>query len=282
MSSRRLSLASHHRPPRPGTTDAPAISRDLSTAVAPPPSPTPLRRRRSASAPSAPRQPPQLEVELTPQGTLAERLRAGGAGIPAFFTRTGYGTYVHEGGNVIKYGPKGAAAGDVEVSSEPREAREFDGLNYVMERAIVGEYALVKAWKADTRGNLVFRSTARNFNPDVARAGKVCIAEVEEIVPEGTLDPNEIHLPGIYVQRLVQGPSYEKRIEKRTTARRRGRRRRRERDARAYRAQGAWTRANARERARAASVAHTRASCPVGGDVVWSQWAAGEPKRNAR
>ena len=158
----------------------------------------------------------ELEVELTPQGTLAERLRAGGAGIPAFFTRTGYGTYVHEGGNVIKYGPKGAAENDVEITSVPREAREFDGKNYIMEEAITGDFSLVKAWKADPSGNLVFRSTARNFNPDVARAGKVCIAEVEEIVEMGELDPNEVHVPGIYVQRLVKGPSYEKRIEKRT------------------------------------------------------------------
>jgi len=158
----------------------------------------------------------ELEVELTPQGTLAERLRAGGAGIPAFFTRTGFGTFVHEGGNVIKYGPLGAAEGDVEIGSEPREAREFDGQNYIMEKAIVGDFAVVKAWKADTKGNLVFRSTARNFNPDCAKAGKICIAEVEEIVPEGTLDPNEVHVPGIYVQRLVLGAHYEKRIEKRT------------------------------------------------------------------
>jgi 3-oxoacid CoA-transferase len=156
------------------------------------------------------------QVELTPQGTLAERLRAGGAGIPAFFTRTGYGTHVHQGGNVIKYGPKGAAGNDVEISSVPREAREFGGRNYIMEEAITGDFALVKAWKADTSGNLVFKGTARNFNPDVARAGKICIAEVEEIVPAGSLDPNEIHVPGIYVQRLVLGPSYEKRIEKRT------------------------------------------------------------------
>ena len=188
----------------------------------------------------------ELEVELTPQGTLAERLRAGGAGIPAFFTRTGFGTYVHEGGNVIKYGPKGAAENDVVLTSEPvslmfnfycgyrlslrynkakfaifipylqRESRDFDGSSYIMEQAITGDYSLIKAWKADTRGNLVFRSTARNFNPDVARAGKICIAEVEEIVPEGELDPNEVHLPGISVQRLIQGPAYEKRIEKRT------------------------------------------------------------------
>jgi 3-oxoacid CoA-transferase len=160
----------------------------------------------------------ELEVELTPQGTLAERLRAGGAGIPGFYTRTGYGTYVHQGGNVIKYGPKGAAENDVEIQSKPRESREFDGRNYILEEAITGDYSLIKAWKADTMGNLVFKSTARNFNPDVARAGKICIAEVEEIVEAGELDPNEIHLPGIYVQRVVKGPSYEKRIEKRTVS----------------------------------------------------------------
>merc|ERR1719401_910535 len=158
----------------------------------------------------------QLEVELTPQGTLAERLRAGGAGIPAFFTRTAYGTAVQQGSNVIKYGPKGAKAKDVELMSEPRETRDFDGRGYVMERAITGDFALVKAWKADERGNLVFRGTARNFNPDCARAGKICIAEVEEVVPLGALSPEEIHLPGIYVQRVLKGPGYEKRIEKRT------------------------------------------------------------------
>merc|ERR1719401_2996010 len=158
----------------------------------------------------------ELEVELTPQGTLAERLRAGGAGIPAFFTRTAYGTAVQQGSNVIKYGPKGAKAKDVELMSKPRESREFDGKGYVMERAITGDFALVKAWKADERGNLVWRGTARNFNPDCARAGKICIAEVEEIVPTGSLSPEEIHLPGIYVQRVIQGQGYQKRIEKRT------------------------------------------------------------------
>lgn len=158
----------------------------------------------------------QLEVELTPQGTLAERLRAGGAGIPAFFTRTAHGTIIQDGGNIIKYGPGGAKAGQVEISSEPRESREFDGKGYVMERAITGDFSLIKAWKADERGNLVWRGTARNFNPDCAVAGKVCIAEVEEIVPAGSLSPEEIHLPGIYVQRVLKGESYEKRIEKKT------------------------------------------------------------------
>jgi 3-oxoacid CoA-transferase len=158
----------------------------------------------------------ELEVELTPQGTLAERLRAAGAGIPAFFTPTAHGTLIHKGGNVIKYGPGGAKSGEVLIAAKPREAREFDGRGYVMEHAIRGDFALVKAWKADERGNLVWKGTSRNFNPDCARAAKVCIAEVEEIVPVGALSPEEIHLPGIYVQRVVKGDGYEKRIEKRT------------------------------------------------------------------
>ncbi|MBN22394.1 MAG: succinyl-CoA--3-ketoacid-CoA transferase [Bdellovibrionaceae bacterium] len=136
----------------------------------------------------------ELEVELNPQGTLAERLRAGGAGIPAFFTPTGVGTKVSEG----------------------KEVRNFDGRDYVLERALKADFALVKAWKADEKGNLVFRKTARNFNPLCATAGKVTIVEVEEIVPAGGLDPDQIHLSGIYVDRLFVGPSYEKRIEKRT------------------------------------------------------------------
>jgi 3-oxoacid CoA-transferase subunit A len=136
----------------------------------------------------------ELELEFTPQGTLAERLRAGGAGIPAFFTRTGVGTLVAEG----------------------KEIREFDGHQYVMERALLPEVSLVKAWKADTSGNLVFRLTARNFNPAVAMAGKLTVVEVEEIVPLGALAPDAIHLPGIYVDRIVLNASPEKRIEKRT------------------------------------------------------------------
>jgi 3-oxoacid CoA-transferase subunit A len=136
----------------------------------------------------------ELEVELTPQGTLAERLRAGGAGIPAFYTPTGYGTLVAEG----------------------KETREFDGRHYVLERGIVGDFALVKAWKADPFGNLVFRKTARNFNPMMAAAGKITVAEVEEIVDFGEIDPDHVHTPGVYVQRLIQGPRYEKRIEQRT------------------------------------------------------------------
>lgn len=136
----------------------------------------------------------ELEVELTPQGTLAEKLRAGGAGIPAFFTRTGVGTPVAEG----------------------KETREFDGTEYLMERSLTADVALVKAWKADESGNLVFRKTARNFNPDVATAGKTTIVEVEELVKTGTLDPDHIHLPGIYVHRIVVNADPEKRIEQRT------------------------------------------------------------------
>jgi 3-oxoacid CoA-transferase subunit A len=136
----------------------------------------------------------ELEVELCPQGTLAERLRAGGAGIPAFYTPTGVGTKVAEG----------------------KDIREFDGRQYVMERALRGDFALVRAWKADSFGNLVFRKTARNFNPMVATAGKITVAEVEEIVPLGSLDPDDIHTPGIFVQRVVLAKSLEKRIEQRT------------------------------------------------------------------
>ncbi|MFN3888663.1 MAG: CoA transferase subunit A [Aquabacterium sp.] len=137
----------------------------------------------------------ELELEFTPQGTLAEKLRAGGAGIPAFFTKTGVGTIVAEG----------------------KETREFDGETYVMERALVPDVALVKAWKADKSGNLIFRRTARNFNPAAAMAGKLTVVEVEEIVETGTFDPDAIHLPGIYVHRIVLNATPEKRIEKRTT-----------------------------------------------------------------
>ena len=136
----------------------------------------------------------ELELEFAPQGTLAERLRAGGAGIPAFFTATGVGTVVAEG----------------------KEVREFDGRSYVMERGIVADVALVKAWKADEAGNLIYRKTARNFNPMCATAGRVTVAEVEEIVPVGALDPDAIHTPGIFVQRLVLNATPEKRIEQRT------------------------------------------------------------------
>ena len=136
----------------------------------------------------------ELQLEFTPQGTLAEKLRAGGAGIPAFYTKTGYGTLVAEG----------------------KETRQFNGEWYVMEHALTADVALVKASKADTAGNLVFNKTARNFNPLAAMAGKVCVVEVEEIVELGALGPDQIHLPGIYVQRLVLNPSPEKRIEQRT------------------------------------------------------------------
>ncbi len=137
----------------------------------------------------------ELELEFTPQGTLAEKLRAGGAGIPAFYTRTGVGTLVAEG----------------------KETREFDGHVYLMERSLKPAVSLVKAWKADKSGNLLFRRTARNFNPAVAMAGKVTVVEVEELVETGTFDPDSVHLPGIYVHRIVVNATPEKRIEKRTT-----------------------------------------------------------------
>jgi 3-oxoacid CoA-transferase len=155
----------------------------------------------------------ELEVELTPQGTLAERLRAGGAGIPAFFTPTAYGTVIQEGGFPIKYKNGGA---DVEIEAAGRETRNFNGKDYVMEEGITGDFALVKAWKGDKSGNLVFRGTARNFNPEVATAGNITIAEVEELVEVGELDPNEIHISGVFVDRIIQGKDYEKRIERRT------------------------------------------------------------------
>ena len=159
----------------------------------------------------------ELEVELTPQGTLAERLRAGGAGIPAFFTPTAAGTVIEDGGFPIKYGAGGAASGDVEVAGPGRESREFDGRKYVMERAIKGDFALIKAHKADTRGNLIFRRTARNFNPACAKAAAVCIAEVEEVVEVGEMDPDSVHLSGLYVDRVVVATA-EKRIERRTVS----------------------------------------------------------------
>lgn len=137
----------------------------------------------------------ELEVELTPQGTLAERLRAGGAGIPAFYTATGVGTPIAEG----------------------KESKIFNGKEYILEEAITGDFALVKAWKADKSGNLIFRKTARNFNPLVATAGKITIAEVEEIVEIGELDPDAIHLPGVYVQKIILAEQLEKRIERRIT-----------------------------------------------------------------
>lgn len=140
----------------------------------------------------------ELEVELTPQGTLAEKCRAAQAGIPAFFTPAGYGTEVAEG----------------------KEIREFNGKMYVMEEAYQGDFSIIKAWKGDEAGNLIFKGTARNFNACMAGAGKITIAEVEELVPVGTLDPNEIHVPGIFVKRIFQGKDYEKRIEQRTVRKR--------------------------------------------------------------
>lgn len=140
----------------------------------------------------------ELEVELIPQGTLAERCRAAGAGIPAFFTPAGYGTEVAEG----------------------KETREFNGKMYLMEHAFDSDFAIVKAWMGDTHGNLVFRDTARNFNPMMAMAGKITIAEVEQLVPAGHIEPNEVHVPGIYVNRIFEGVDYEKRIEQRTVRQR--------------------------------------------------------------
>lgn len=137
----------------------------------------------------------ELEVEFTPQGTLAERLRAGGAGIPGFYTKTGVGTQVAEG----------------------KEVKQFDGEDYILERGIRADLAIIKGWKADEAGNLIFRKTARNFNAPAATSGKICVAEVEEIVPVGSFDPDAIHLPGIYVKRLILGAPYDKQIEFRTT-----------------------------------------------------------------
>ncbi len=136
----------------------------------------------------------ELEVEFCPQGTLAERMRAGGAGIPGFYTKTGVGTLVADG----------------------KEVKNFDGQDYILERGIVADLALVKAWKADTTGNVVFRKTARNFNVPAGQCGRVCVVEVEEIVPAGSLDPEAIHLPGVYVQRMIAGSPYDKKIEFRT------------------------------------------------------------------
>eukprot|EP01121_Diplochlamys_sp_Union-15-3_P010806 TRINITY_DN3072_c0_g1_i1.p1 TRINITY_DN3072_c0_g1~~TRINITY_DN3072_c0_g1_i1.p1 ORF type:complete len:511 (-),score=90.67 TRINITY_DN3072_c0_g1_i1:24-1556(-) len=153
-----------------------------------------------------------LELELVPQGTLAEKIRAGGAGIPAFYTKTGVGTVIQQGGFPVKHNADGSTA----IASDPRPVAIFDGETYVMEKAIKGDFSLVKAWKADKSGNLVFRLTARNFNPMMAAASKITIAEVEEIVENGELKPDEIHLPGIYVHRIFKGPNYsEKPIEKR-------------------------------------------------------------------
>ena len=156
----------------------------------------------------------ELEVELVPQGTLAERLRAGGAGIPAFFTPAGVGTQVAEGGLPLRYGPDGAIA----VATPPKETRYFDGRPHVLEFGIRTDFALVHARRGDRLGNLVYEASAQNFNPLVATAGRVTIAEVEELVEPGELDPAAVHTPGIYVQRVVHVPDAPKRIEKRTVA----------------------------------------------------------------
>ena len=140
----------------------------------------------------------ELEVDLIPQGTLAERCRAGGAGIPAFFTPAGYGTEVQK----------------------DKEVREFNGKKHILEKALIADYAFVKAWKGDTAGNLIYKGTARNFNPLMAMAGKITVAEVEELLPAGELDPNHVHTPGIFVQRIFKGELYEKRIEQLTTRKR--------------------------------------------------------------
>jgi 3-oxoacid CoA-transferase subunit A len=155
----------------------------------------------------------ELEVELTPQGTLAERLRAGGAGIAAFYTPTGAGTAIADGGLPFKYASDGAVA----KVSPKKESRDFDGRTYVLEHGITGDFAIVKAWRGDRFGNLVYRRTAMNFNPMMATAAKVTIAEVEELVDVGEIDPDHVHTPGVYVHRVFAGTSYEKRIERRTT-----------------------------------------------------------------
>ncbi|MEV6025365.1 CoA transferase subunit A [Streptomyces sp. NPDC052036] len=157
----------------------------------------------------------ELEVELIPQGTLAERLRAGGCGIPAFYTPAGVGTLVEKGGLPWRYG----ADGSVAVASPPKEVRDFDGVEYVMERAITTDYALVRAARGDRHGNLVFHRAARNFNPLAAMAGRITVAEVEELVEPGELDPDEVHVPGVFVQRVVAltpQQAADKAIEKRT------------------------------------------------------------------
>jgi 3-oxoacid CoA-transferase subunit A len=157
----------------------------------------------------------ELEVELTPQGTLAERLRAGGAGIPAFYTPAGVGTQVADGGLPLRYD----GAGGVALASEPKEVREFDGQRYVLERAIRTDFALVHARYGDRHGNLVYEKSAQNFNPLCAAAGRITIAEVEQLVEPGELDPARVHTAGILVQRVVHAPGVEKRIERRTVSR---------------------------------------------------------------
>jgi 3-oxoacid CoA-transferase len=154
----------------------------------------------------------ELELEFTPQGTLAERIRAGGAGVPAFYTPTAYGTLIQEGGAPIKYSAE--KKGQIEIASAPKETRTFNGINYVLEEAITGDYSLIKAWRADKLGNIQFRLTAGNFNNAMCKASKCTIVEVEEIVDVGTIKPNDVHIPSIYCQRLVKGQSYKKPIER--------------------------------------------------------------------
>lgn len=154
----------------------------------------------------------ELELEITPQGTLAERIRAGGAGVPAFYTPTAYGTLVQEGGAPIRYLPDGHIA----ILSQPREVREFRGQHYLLEHAITADFALVKGWKADWAGNVIFRASARNFNVPMCKAARTSVVEVEEIVDVGSFAPEDIHVPNIYVDRIIQGEKYEKRIERLT------------------------------------------------------------------
>uniref|UniRef100_A0A914YKX1 3-oxoacid CoA-transferase n=1 Tax=Panagrolaimus superbus TaxID=310955 RepID=A0A914YKX1_9BILA len=154
----------------------------------------------------------ELELEFTPQGTLAERIRAGGAGVPAFYTPTGYGTLIQEGGAPIKYSAEKKA--QIEIASSPKETRKFNGINYVLEEAITGDYSLIKAWRADKLGNIQFRLTAGNFNNAMCKASKCTIVEVEEIVDVGTIAPNDVHIPSIYCQRLLKGESYKKPLER--------------------------------------------------------------------
>ncbi|GBM97017.1 Succinyl-CoA:3-ketoacid coenzyme A transferase 1, mitochondrial [Araneus ventricosus] len=152
----------------------------------------------------------ELELEFSPQGTLAERIRAGGAGIPAFYTSTAYGTLVQEGGAPVKYNPDGSIA----LASESKEVRQINGRDYILEEAITGDFALVKAWKADKFGNLIFRKSTPNFNVPMCKAGKITIAEVEEIVEIGEIPPENVHVPSVYVQRVLLGEKYEKRVER--------------------------------------------------------------------
>ena len=156
-----------------------------------------------------------LEVEFTPQGSLAEKLRAGGNGVPAFYTETGVGTYIEFGGFPIKNVPKGQTP---TLLTQPKETKIFNGRKYLLETALRADYSLIKGWKADDKGNVIFKKSARNFNIDAAKAADVCIVEVEEIVPAGSIDPDHVHLPHIFVKRLIQWDTYQKRIEFRTTS----------------------------------------------------------------